>query len=198
MNRFQEKVNSILNPHGHTEVKKSIWRKIFLFIIIICLIVFLLIYIGKRFYIYSKDMWSAVLPALLVDLTNEARMSEDVGNLVRNPTLDEVARMKAQDMVEKGYFAHTSPQGVTPWYWFKRAGYNFSYAGENLAVNFTESSDVEEAWLASPSHKANILNKRFTEIGIATAEGEYKGKPATYVVQVFARPLSSDFPFWRR
>jgi hypothetical protein len=102
--------------------------------------------------------------------------------------------MKANDMAAKSYFAHTSPEGLTPWYWFKKAGYVFSYAGENLAVNFRETQDVENALLASPTHRANILDPHFTEIGIATAEGIYKGNTATFVVESFGKPKAVKQP----
>jgi hypothetical protein len=97
--------------------------------------------------------------------------------------------MKANDMAEKGYFAHTSPEGKTPWYWFKQAGYDYSYAGENLAVNFFESKDVAEAWMNSPTHRANIVKKDYTEIGIAVATGMYEGRQSVFVAQLFGTPM---------
>jgi hypothetical protein len=93
-------------------------------------------------------------------------------------------------MATKGYFAHTSPEGVTPWYWFAKAGYKFIYAGENLAVNYNQSQTVETAWLNSPTHRANIMNENFTEMGVATAVGEYNGAPATFVVELFGMPAT--------
>ena len=72
-------------------------------------------------------------------------------------------------------------------------GYPFKYAGENLAINFQDSKEVSDAWLASPEHKANILNPKFTEIGIATAQGMYSGKNATFVVQLFGTPANQQF-----
>jgi hypothetical protein len=102
--------------------------------------------------------------------------------------LQVAAQEKENDMVANNYFAHTSPAGVTPWHWFMDVGYQFSYAGENLAVNFSDSQDVTAAWLNSPEHRANILNSHFTEIGIAVAEGSFEGRPATYVVELFGKP----------
>lgn len=139
-------------------------------------------------------MTAAVLPAVLVDLTNSARGANGQLALARSTTLDQAAGMKALDMATYGYFAHTSPQGITPWYWFTQVGYNFIYAGENLAIDFSESADVENAWLNSPTHKANIMSGNFTEIGIATQEGYYNGHPTTYVVQMFGKPLFNKTP----
>jgi hypothetical protein len=93
-------------------------------------------------------------------------------------------------MVANNYFAHTSPYGITPWHWFKEVGYTFRFAGENLAVNFLESRDVQQAWLNSPTHRANVLNPNFTEIGIATAYGTYKGANTAYVVELFGTPAA--------
>ena len=101
---------------------------------------------------------------------------------------------KANDMVANNYFAHTSPSGLTPWYWFEQVGYGFTYAGENLAVNFSDSQDVTNAWMNSAEHRANILNANFTQIGIATATGTYNGAPATYVVEDFGTPVPPPPP----
>jgi hypothetical protein len=91
-------------------------------------------------------------------------------------------------MAEKGYFSHTGPDGAQPWKWFREAGYRYEYAGENLAVNFNESEDVVNAWMKSPTHRANILKHDFTEVGIGVATGTYKGKEAVFVVQFFGKP----------
>ena len=88
----------------------------------------------------------------------------------------------------KGYFSHNSPEGVTPWYWLRVSGYLYDTAGENLAVNFTDSKDVTEAWMNSPAHRDNILRQGFTEIGTAAATGYYDGREAIFVVQYYARP----------
>lgn len=95
-------------------------------------------------------------------------------------------------MAEKSYFAHTSSDGVTPWHWFQEVDYPYLYAGENLAIHFTDSEDVIDAWMNSPTHRANILNTRFTEMGIATAQGSYQGRATIFVVQLFGTPLETS------
>lgn len=131
-----------------------------------------------------------VISSVLVDLTNADRQERNLGGLTINPVLEEAARLKVQDMIARGYFAHVSPDGKDSWYWFKQVGYVFSDAGENLAVDFSDSTDVETAWMNSPSHRANILNGRYTEVGIAVADGMYRGKPTTFVVQMFGTPAT--------
>lgn len=134
---------------------------------------------------------AAVVSAVLVDLANGDRTQNGVGELKVNPVLVAAAQAKANDMAEKGYFAHISPDGVDPWHWFKQVGYNFTYAGENLAIDFSDSSDVNTAWMNSPEHRKNLLNPKFTEIGIATAQGMYEGRETTFVVQEFGAPSDS-------
>ena len=136
----------------------------------------------------TSSQLSAVISATLVDLANEDREAQDLGALTINPVLVAAAQAKANDMAENGYFSHESPEGITPWHWFREVGYDYAYAGENLAVNFSDSINVERAWMDSPEHRANILNGRYTEIGIATAVGTYNGKRTTFVVQMFGTP----------
>ncbi len=131
---------------------------------------------------------SAIYGSVLVALANKDRLSQDISELKTNPVLEAAAQLKANDMAKKGYFSHNTPDGKTPWYWFEQAGYRYTYAGENLAVNFLNSEDVHDAWIRSELHKANILNRNYTEIGIATSTGVYKGKEAIFIVQLFGKP----------
>lgn len=130
----------------------------------------------------------SVLPAVLGTLTNEERSKNNLPALAVNPLLSQVAQLKAEDMATKSYFAHTSPEGKTPWYWFQLAGYEYTYAGENLAVNFSDSEEVTRAWVNSPTHQANLVGKNYTEMGTGIATGIYKGRESIFVVQDYARP----------
>ncbi|MFA5778205.1 MAG: CAP domain-containing protein [Candidatus Paceibacterota bacterium] len=133
---------------------------------------------------------AAVLPGVLSILTNEERQSQNLKTLTVSPVLNQVAEMKAKDMATKGYFAHISPEGKTPWYWLEKVGYKYQYAGENLAINFNDSKDVTNAWMASPTHKKNIMKGNYTEIGTGIAMGIYEGRETIFVAQVYANPLS--------
>jgi hypothetical protein len=134
----------------------------------------------------QQGFLATVLPAALATLTNQDRSAQGIPELTRDPELDKVAQAKADDMAQKGYFAHVSPEGKTPWYWLQQEDYPYTYAGENLAVDFTDSADVEEAWMNSPAHRANILKQQYTRVGIAVAQGMYQGKEVTFVAQFFA------------
>lgn len=138
----------------------------------------------------ARDFLAAVLPSKVVELTNLERGFNNVATLKENTTLARAAEAKARDMAKKGYFAHVGPDGKEPWAWLREAGYSYSSAGENLAVRFNESADVVNAWMASPTHRANIVKRAYTEIGVGTAQGMYKGSPATFVVQYFGKPTA--------
>jgi hypothetical protein len=180
-----------LNNSSKDEERKRGSRLHFFVAILAFLIVFsFFASISHRLVILGGDFLANVLPRVLVDLTNGERHLLNLNQLKISPLLEEAAQRKAEDMARKSYFAHVSPEGVTPWHWFDNVGYNFRYAGENLAVNFSDSNDVVKAWMDSTSHKANILSGHFTEIGIATAKGRYQGRETTFVVQMFGHPTS--------
>jgi hypothetical protein len=138
----------------------------------------------------ARVLPSAITPTKLVELTNDARVSAGLKPLTVNRILATAAGLKARDMLAGGYFAHISPAKVTPWAWFKRAGYNYAYAGENLAIDFTTAEGLVDAWLGSPSHRRNILSANFKEIGIAVETGSFKGSPTTMAVQFFGTPVA--------
>ncbi len=143
-------------------------------------------------WISSDWLVSTILPAVVTDATNKARASESLPPLIRNSSLDVAAQLKADDMAAKGYFAHWSPDGTSPWYWFGQAKYTYAHAGENLAVHFTDSTAVVDAWLNSPTHRANIMNGNYREIGIGTAKGTYEGYDTVFVVQMFGTPAVAE------
>ena len=138
----------------------------------------------------GSNFLAAVIQSEILHLTNAERAQNSVGTLKENTLLDRSAQAKADDMATRGYFAHNSPDGKQPWSWITAAGYNYRYAGENLAVRFVDSKDVVVAWMASPTHRANIVKPNYTEVGVGLAQGMYKGQPATFVVQHFGRPAS--------
>ena len=139
-----------------------------------------------------SPQFGAVVAAVLVDLANADRSAEGLPELAIDPTLETAAQMKADDMAEREYFAHETPEGFSPWHWFGQAGYGFRYAGENLAVYFSDSTEVEKAWMNSPLHRANILSDKYSEVGIAIAHGRYQGNETTFVVQMFGNPAQTS------
>lgn len=116
---------------------------------------------------------------------NETRIFSGLPPLVKNEKLSKAAEEKIQDMVKKGYFEHTSPDGIEPWHWINKNGYAYTYAGENLAMDFKTAKLQQLAWMKSPTHRKNILNADFQEIGVAVGQGMIDGHMATITVQEF-------------
>lgn len=124
---------------------------------------------------------------LLVE-TNQARVQAGATELTLHPDLNQAALAKAQDMLAQQYWAHVAPDGKEAWDFIKAANYSYRYAGENLARDFANSSEVVQAWLNSPTHRDNLLNGKFTQMGLAVVSGSLKGFNTTLVVQIFATP----------
>ncbi len=141
--------------------------------------------------IEMNSQQAAVIANKLIAYTNEERVSENLLPLTRNSKLDIAAQKKAQDMIAKGYFAHFSPEGISPWHWINEAGYRYVTAGENLAIDFIDSKDVVNAWMNSPGHRRNIMKQKYTDIGMAVADGMFENRRTTFVVQYFATPAIS-------
>ena len=88
---------------------------------------------------------------------NADRSRQGLSPLQLDQTLNLAAFAKAEDMIANNYFAHVSPDGVKPWHWFKTLGYDYSFAGENLAIGFDDAQDLEQSWMQSPTRRHGIL-----------------------------------------
>ena len=121
----------------------------------------------------------------IAELTNTSRSGAGESNLNVNSKLSRAAEAKADDMLANNYFSHTSPAGATPWSWIQKENYDYNYAGENLAMDFQTTAKMEEAWMASPTHRANILNDKYGEMGAAVREGVINGHETTLAVVMF-------------
>lgn len=184
-----KKIKDHFIPHKGNDYKPHFLRHESMLAIFLFIIVIELAFLAQVFIVFDKTKFlAAVLPGVLTNLTNNIRTENNIGQLAENELLRKAAQMKADDMAKRGYFSHNTPEGKTPWYFLEQVGYKYSYAGENLAVNFFESSDVSLAWMNSQSHRANIIKKDYTEIGIAVANGVYEGKNTVFVVQFFGTP----------
>ena len=122
------------------------------------------------------------------NLTNEERQKQGLAPFVYNQQLEEAATNKARDMLEKDYWAHSSPEGDSPWIFFQQVNYQYQVAGENLARDFYDTEAMLKAWMNSKTHRENILDKRYEEIGIGVVNGTLGGVKTTLVVQHFGKP----------
>lgn len=126
----------------------------------------------------------------IVALTNAKRAENGVGDLTFNSQLASAASAKAANMFSENYWAHNSPSGKTPWNFIATAGYRYLYAGENLARDFSDAGSVVDAWMNSLSHRNNLLDPNFKEIGVFVTFGNLTGREGTLVVQMFGSALS--------
>ena len=103
-----------------------------------------------------------------------------------------MAELRADDLFTNQYFEHESPDGKSVSDIVEQLGYEYLSIGENLALgNYTDNQEIVLSWMESPGHKANILNEKYTDLGVAVKEGKYKGEINTIAVQVFALPLTN-------
>ncbi len=129
----------------------------------------------------------------IIQATNKARNDNGVtALLVENQKLNASARIKLEDMFSKQYFEHVSPNGIGIENLAAEVGYDYIIIGENLALGtFKTSAEIVKAWMNSPGHRANILNERYSEIGIAAGKGNFEGNTVWVAVQHFGLPLSA-------
>lgn len=140
---------------------------------------------------YSADSVKLSIKEV-IDITNKNRTDNgNLSSLKENSKLDSSAKVKLDDMLRKQYFEHVSPDGVSVSDLTEKASYEYIVIGENLALgNFKNSKVLVDAWMASPGHRANILNTKYTEIGVAVGHGIYEGRDTWLAVQHFGTPRS--------
>jgi uncharacterized protein YkwD len=134
---------------------------------------------------------SEITAQKVLNQTNQQRQNNGLPVLKYNSVLSDSATRKAQDMFANNYWAHNSPAGKVPWDFFKESGYKYTVAGENLARDFYDTSSLLKAWMNSPTHRDNIVNSKYQEIGIGVVNGVLGGVKTTLVVQHFANPASA-------
>lgn len=183
---------TLFAPHPHNNHKaKVLWPRS----IVILIGLFIM---GQSFIDMTIGLKPGVLgyasqidPDKIIELTNAERIKAGVTTLKQNDLLNQAALAKATDMFEDNYWAHISPTGTEPWYFITQSGYKYQHAGENLARDFSNPTDVVKAWMASPTHKQNIVDDRYKDIGVAVMDGYINGVETTLVVQMFGTTQTS-------
>jgi uncharacterized protein YkwD len=177
-------------PHKANQYKPHLIRRHGLIVILVAVLLAQLI--GHLAYfrnILGTENHVSVVE--LLNSTNAERQKQGIEPLKLDTRLSDAAYMKAKDMLANQYWSHDSPSGVQPWKWLADADYNYSYAGENLARNFSTSQSVVSAWMASPSHRENVLKSQYQDVGFATVDGVMNGRPVSLVVAMYGTPATS-------
>ena len=107
--------------------------------------------------------------------------------------LDNAAENKSTDMIDRDYFEHYA-YGLSPWIFIADQKYNYLYAGENLAMDFQTSEGMVRAWMSSPTHRRNILNPDFDDIGIGIVKGEYTENGNTHETVMVTNMFGKEKP----
>jgi hypothetical protein len=189
------KIRNLFWPHKknnyHPHILKPMGLALFVVLIIIQPLAYNVV-TAHRFQVlgYATD----VNASSLYSLTNQQRTAAGLPGLALNSQLTAAAQNKAADMFAKNYWAHNSPDGLTPWYFINGAGYQYSAAGENLAEGFDTSDGVMTGWMNSPGHRANILNSVYKDVGFAVVNGTLLGSATTLVVAEYGAPLVAVAP----
>lgn len=123
----------------------------------------------------------------LLTATNAERSQHGQAALSLNQQLSQAAQAKAEDMVARDYWSHVTPDGNQPWIFIEQAGYNYQKAGENLAYGFANSDATIAGWMNSATHRDNLLDGAYKEVGFgfANSENYQDSGPQTVVVAMY-------------
>jgi len=188
--KVQKRAKLLVVPHAHNKYQPHLIRTGGI------VAVLLLVVVLQAFYIFSNSGFvlggkGNISVDELLASTNKERIKDGLEPLQVDNRLTKAATEKAQDMLANGYWAHTSPSGVEPWSWMKNAHYSYSYAGENLAKNFSTANGVVNAWMHSEDHRDNILNTHYRDVGFGVVEGKLDGQKTTLVVAMYGAPRTT-------
>lgn len=179
-------------PYDENQFRPYAVRRSGLAVLLTFVLVFQLFWLGISSNILGTQA-DLTAESLLV-ATNQARQDNGKNPLVLNDKLMEASQKKAQNMFDEQYWEHVSPSNIKPWHWFDEAGYLYAEAGENLAKNFNTSQTTVSAWMASPTHRENLLKSAYQDAGFAVKHGLLNGEETTIIVALYGslRPANGD------
>jgi len=168
--------------------KEGTMKKLFVVPILSIFVLFLI------FTPASVAFASPITKTNIIQITNQERVRAGLPILYPNYRLNLAAQNKANDMLANSYWEHYH-NGKTPWDWMKEANYEFTAAGENLAIDFFETEPMVQAWMDSPTHRQNIINPNFRGIGVGIAKGYFRDHQTIIVVQMFGKPKNTTINY---
>ena len=138
----------------------------------------------------------AVMPLFGAEITRQSVIAEmnvrraELGlqTLREDPRLDLAADDRMRDMEDNSYWAHVSPDGREPFAWIRPRGYEYTYAGENLASGFETVEVLLDGWMESKGHRENIVSPIYEDCGVAVIDGATTGRAVgRSIVLLFGR-----------
>jgi len=190
--RVRSHAKQVLVPHKANEYRPHLIRAHGIIAVLVIALLAQVVYgfvTTGHLSVLAKE--SNIQTAELLSSTNAERAKVGADELQVNAQLSDAAFLKAQNMFAEQYWAHVSPSGIEPWKWFGDVGYNYSYAGENLAKNYPTAEATVTAWMNSPTHRENLLKKEYVDVGFAVVTGELEGQPTTLVVALYGAPVAA-------
>ena len=191
MNKLKRALHHLFVPHDKNNYRAKLlhldFLTLYLIVVLLITVVFKQSILNSNILGYATD----ITVNKLYELTNAKRQAEGLKPLKYDEKLAAAAQKKAQDMFTKNYWAHYSPEGLTPWNFILSSGYQYEYAGENLAKNFLFSQGVVDAWMNSTSHRKNLLRSEYQDVGFAIKNGVLNGEETTLVIQMFGAPIAT-------
>ena len=193
---FEKLAHLLIPRHSNNHKAKVLQPKGLLVIIGVLVILQGLVVLSPRYQRFEKVLGYAANISVdqVVSLTNQQRALSGLAPLQFNQDLANAAHLKGEHMLAHDYWAHVAPDGTEPWNFFRNVNYRYRYAGENLARDFSDAPSAVDAWMASPTHKENILSDHYNEIGVAVVVGDLSGFDTTIIVQFFGRKLNETVP----
>lgn len=192
MNVLAQKISHLVFPRESNNYKSVVLQSSsLLFMSAILLVLQLFVSVVQTPKLNILGYASQISPSEVIRLTNQKRIENGQGILVENTILSQAALAKGTHMLENDYWAHVAPDGTDPWYFFDSVQYEYQFAGENLARDFSNPDSAVDAWMASPTHRDNLLSSRYDEIGVAVVEGDLNGVDTTIIVQLFGKKANS-------
>ncbi len=193
--KLRKTLSHLFHPQrSNNHRSKLLHHKSLLFLTLIAVGFFQLVHLLASLHLQQGSVLgyaSSISIDQVIEETNQERAKLGLVSLKYNEQLSEASLAKAQDMFSNQYWAHISPSGKEPWYFIKQAHYYYKVAGENLARDFDTTATMVDAWMNSPTHRANIVNPRYRDIGVAVVDGHLFGVETTLVVQMFGAVSST-------
>lgn len=190
--RVRSHAKQVLVPHKANEYRPHLIRAHGIIAVLVIALLAQVVYgfvTTGQLSVLAKE--SNIQTAELLAATNVEREKVGAGDLQISAPLSDAAFLKAQNMFSEQYWAHVSPSGVQPWKWFGDVGYNYSYAGENLAKNYPTADATVTAWMNSATHRENLLKNQYVDVGFAVVSGTLNGEQTTLVVALYGAPAAA-------
>lgn len=181
-------------PKKQRKFSRFTFKKRVLITIVLCFLSYFLFQIIRLTFFYPQVLGVSVTlnSAEIIALVNQERQKQNLPALKPNEKLDRAAQAKLSNMFVYQYWDHLSPSQTPPWTFILNAGYDYAYAGENLARDFVDNAKLVESWMNSPEHKANIMSPYYQDTSVIFGSGTIDGQETVLIIQMFGKAYTDQ------